>query len=150
MQSSRNFRCAQQYSNMTWNERQRKTLRARVCDNARGATGCRNDFTMAGANLLAFFLRDAARNGSRLRFDVRKAQRGGACDSGIFPVARANQRNFLAARIDRPRRKLLANAAEPSGDQFAHAAPKDNYIGLEEIHNIAEPDRQQVSGLLQN
>src|SRR6185437_8295599 len=133
MQSSRSFRCAQQYSNMTWNEGQGKTPRARACDNAR-------------ANLLP--LSFAARNCSRRRLDGRKAESGGACDPGIFSIARANQRNFLAARIDRPRGKPLANAAEPLGHQFSHSAAKNDYIGFEHVHDVAKPDREQISRLL--
>jgi len=68
------------------------------------------------------------------------AESGGAGDSGVRTILRQAQGNFAAARIDAPLWQLGLHVGEEFAHQLRNAAAEHDYVWLEQIDHVAEPN----------
>lgn len=63
---------------------------------------------------------------------------------------RHQQRNLRRARIYAPLRKQLLDLREERFEHGGHSATDHNHIGIEQVDDVSQPNRQQRRSLLQD
>src|SRR5260370_10527632 len=78
-----------------------------------------------------------------------RRERGAPGDAGIRPVTCGKQWDLLTARIDAATREAIANLVEERPQHGGYTATHDHHFRFQQVHDVADPQRQEFDGLLQ-
>src|SRR5260370_18192375 len=79
-----------------------------------------------------------------------RRERGAPGDAGIRPVTCGKQWDLLTARIDAATREAIANLVEERPQHGGYTSTYDHHFRFKQVHDVANPQRQEFDGLLQS
>src|SRR5712671_2478608 len=81
---------------------------------------------------------------------ILRTQSCAAGDSRVCSVMGHQERDLRAAGIDAPGRKAIFYLIEKWAEHGGHSAAHNEYVGVEQVHDIAEPSGQEFDRFLKN